>query len=207
MPNDFILEACVETIDQAIYAQRNGADRLEVCGDLSVGGITPDETLLKSIKASTQLPIMAMARPRGGNFVYNDHELDEIKNAIDLFKHLEIKGVVFGFLTKGKEVNIEITRALAAFAYPLEVTFHKAIDLTADPVAAARQISKIEGVQRILTSGGKMTAWEGKAIIKRMIGETEGQIKVIAAGKVTFNNLLQIHQAIGASEYHGRKIV
>ncbi len=206
MKNKPILEACVETVEQAVQAERCGADRIELCGDLSVGGITPSNTLLRETMAAVNIPIMAMARPRGGNFVYSYHELEEIKRAIDNFKELSIKGVVFGFL-KNNEVDLELTSEMASYAHPLEVTFHKAIDFTLDPIKEAKRISQIPGIQRILTSGGKTTAEEGKGVLIKMQKVVGKNLTIIAAGKVTVQNLTLLHQTIGAKEYHGRRIV
>ena len=207
MTNKPILEACVETVEQAIYAEKNGADRIELCGDLSVGGITPTIDLLKKTIAAINIPIMAMARPRGGDFVYSKNELELIQESIDVFKEYNIKGVVFGFLKNNNEVDIDLTADMVKYAYPLEVTFHKAIDLTLDPVLAAKKISQLDGITRILTSGGKATAEEGIDVLKKMNSVVEKKINIIVAGKVTQNNLKILHQKIGANEYHGRRIV
>ncbi|MEO1261571.1 MAG: copper homeostasis protein CutC [Bacteroidota bacterium] len=202
-----ILEACVETLEQALLAERSGADRIELCADLSVGGLTPNQELLEQIQKHLTIPIMAMARPRGGNFCYSSEEQEKIKEAINLFKKLKIKGVVFGFLTKKNKIDISLTKAMVAHASPLEVTFHKAIDSTPDPVKAVKELSRIKGVNRILTSGGKSTASEGVDTLRRMKEAGGQQLNIIVAGKVTKENLPALHQQIRANEYHGRRIV
>ena len=202
-----IFEACVETVEQAILAEKNGADRVELCSDLSIGGITPSLELLEKTIASISIPIMAMARPRGGNFVHSKEEIEEIKKAIDLFKSLNIKGVVFGFLTKANEIDFQLTKKMVEFAYPLEVTFHKAIDMTPDPVESIKLLSKLKDIQRVLTSGGKSTAIEGKEVLIKMQKAVEEKMNIIVAGKVTIENRSELHQLIGAKEYHGRRIV
>ncbi len=205
--NDLILEACVETLEDAILAEKSGANRIELCGDLSVGGITPSEELTTQCFESLSIPIMAMVRPRGGNFVYSKYEIEEMKRSIDFFKKKGIAGVVFGMLDEKNEVDIELTKELAAYAKPLLVTFHKAIDDTPDPVNAVKQISQVTGIQRVLTSGGKATAMEGAAILREMQKAVAGKITVLAAGKVTKENLEAVLQAVGTSEYHGKRIV
>lgn len=204
---DLILEACVETLEDAILAEKNGANRIELCGDLTVGGITPDENLTSQCVETLSIPIMAMVRPRGGNFVYSKSEVEEMKCSIDFFKKIGVAGVVFGMLNEKNEVDIVLTKELAAYAKPLLVTFHKAIDDTPDPIKSIDQISQIPGIQRVLTSGGKATAKEGASILKEMQKAVAGKIIILAAGKVTKENLDAVHQYVGISEYHGKRIV
>lgn len=204
---DMILEACVETLEDAILAEKSGANRIELCGDLSVGGITPSEDLTTQCHELLSIPIMAMVRPRGGNFVYSKSEIEEMKRSIDFFKKQGIAGVVFGMLDENNEVDIELTKEMAAFANPLLVTFHKAIDDTPDLVRAVKQISQITDIQRVLTSGGKATAMEGASILREMKKAVAGKITILAAGRVTKENLDAVHQAVGTSEYHGKRIV
>jgi copper homeostasis protein len=202
-----ILEACVETLEAAILAEQSGADRIELCGDLSVGGITPSKELTETCLNSLRIPIMAMVRPRGGNFVYNEAEIAEMKASIQYFKTVGVAGVVFGILDENQEVDLVKTAELAELAKPLLVTFHKAIDDTPDPVAAIQKLTQVPGIQRVLTSGGELTALEGAAVLRKMRAVAEGKIIVLAAGKVTKENLEEVHSAVGTSEYHGKRIV
>lgn len=201
------LEACVETIEQAILAEKCGADRIELCADLSVGGLTPSKELLAKTMEAINLPIMAMARPRSGDFIYNKKEIEEILTTINLFKSAGISGVVLGFLTNENEIDFKITKMVVEYASPLNVTFHKAIDLTSDPVKSAKKLTEIKGIQRILTSGGKATAEEGKKNLIKMQKAVGEVLNIIVAGKVTKENLEKLHRSIGAREYHGRRIV
>jgi len=202
-----LLEACVETLDDAILAEQSGADRIELCGDLSVGGITPAKELTEACLNSLRIPIMAMVRPRGGNFVYDETELAEMKASIEYFKAVGVAGVVFGILDDNTEVDLAITAELTELAKPLLVTFHKAIDDTPDPVEAIQQLTQLAGIQRVLTSGGAPTAMEGAAVLRKMRAIAEGKITLLAAGKVTRENLEVVHSAVGTSEYHGKRIV
>ncbi len=202
-----ILEACVETLEDAVLAEQSGADRIELCGDLSLGGITPSNELTEACLSSLRIPIMAMVRPRGGNFIYDETELTQMKATIEYFKTVGVAGVVFGILDGKNEVDLEATRELVDLAKPLLVTFHKAIDDTPDPVASVTALAQIAGIQRVLTSGGRATALEGAAILRRMKVAVEGKIIVMAAGKVTKENLRQVHAVVRAEEYHGKRIV
>lgn len=205
--NHIVLEACVETLEQALLAEQNGADRIELCDDLSVGGITPNVELLEKTTSVLKIPIMAMIRPRGGDFVYSEKELLEMEASIRFCKKLGVAGVVFGCLTPDGEVDEAATRRLAAVASPLLVTFHKAIDETPNPVASAKLLAEMGGIQRILTSGGAATAWDGLVVLQKMIAETAGRLTILTAGKVTKENLPDLHQKLGAAEYHGKRIV
>lgn len=200
-------ESCVETLEQAIRAAQNGADRVELCADLSVGGMTPSQQLTKAVQNAISIPIMAMVRPRGGNFNYDDNELAQMESEIHWFRQAGVAGVVFGCLTNDHHIDLAKTARLAALAKPLLVTFHKAIDETPDPVAAAYQLLQIPDIQRILTSGGCATALEGKAVLRQMIEIVSPRLTIIAAGKVTKDNLEKVHRVIGAPEYHGKLIV
>ncbi len=207
MQNSPILEACVETLEQAVAAEKNGADRIELCSNLSAGGLTPPIDLLLSTHNAIELPIMAMARPRAGNFVCSKREMESVKKAIALFKEVGIKGVVFGFLTEKNEVDVEATTTCAQFAHPLEVTFHKAVDDTPDLIKSIHILKRIPGIKRVLTSGGMATALEGGENIVEMQRAAGKGLTVIAAGKVTKDNLEHLHKLVNCREYHGRRIV
>ena len=202
-----ILEACVETFEEALKAESMGASRIELCDDLNVGGITPSYALLDSVMKQLKIPIMVMIRPRGGNFVYDSSELKLMKQSIDVCKSLGVMGVVFGILDNQDLIDAENTKMLAEYADPLEITFHKAIDDTPDPVHSAEILAKIKGITRILTSGGKPTALEGADNINKMSKITAGHLKILAAGRITDKNLEEISGILKVDEFHGRKIV
>ncbi|MBK9014953.1 MAG: copper homeostasis protein CutC [Saprospiraceae bacterium] len=187
--------------------EKCGANRIELCGDLSVGGMTPSEELTLDCVSALKIPIMVMVRPRGGNFIYSDAEIAEMKRSIKFFKTAGVAGVVFGILDEKNEVDLGKTRELAAFAKPLLVTFHKAIDNTPDPVKAIALLTQITDIQRVLTSGSHDTALEGAMVLHKMKAIAKGKITVLAAGKVTKDNLKKVHEAVGTSEYHGKRVV
>ena len=120
-----VLEACVETFEEALKAESLGADRIELCDDLGVGGITPSYALLDSLLKQLKIPVMVMIRPRGGNFVYTASEIKVMRQSIEVCKSLNVMGVVFGILDKHSQIDMDITRLLAEYASPLEITFHK----------------------------------------------------------------------------------
>ena len=202
-----IKEACVETLEEAKLAEKRGANRIELCSDLANDGLTPSFELMKKAITELRIPVMTMARPRAGNFVHTKEEVEQMKKDIDAAKKAGAAGVVFGLLTPGNKIDIENTRILAEYAKPLPVTFHKAIDELENPVDGVKELLKIDNIKRILTSGGKPTALEGKAVIKKMIEVVGDKITILVAGKVLDSNVEKIQKITGTNELHGRKIV
>ncbi|KAH9897742.1 copper homeostasis CutC domain-containing protein [Cubamyces lactineus] len=156
------IEVCVDSVESAIAAVRGGADRLELCGNLGLGGgTTPSIGLFKAVReaAPQGLPIMVMIRPRTGDFLYTDAEHRVMREDIKVFKEAGADGVVLGILQKDGKIDVARTKALAEEAAPMQVCFHRAIDMSSqDLLSAHLDISSIPQVTRILTSGQAMTA-------------------------------------------------
>ncbi|ALQ39960.1 copper homeostasis protein CutC [Fusobacterium hwasookii ChDC F174] len=201
-----IKEACVESFEKALEAQNNGANRIELCENLAVGGTTPSYGTVKICLEKLNIPIFPMIRARGGNFIYSKDEMEIMKEDIKVFKELGVKGVVLGCLTSDNKIDLELTKELVDLAYPMEVTFHKAIDEIVNPLDYIDDLVNI-GIKRILTSGGKATALEGKDLINEMIKKSNKRLKVVVAGKVTKENLNELSNLICANEFHGKLIV
>ena len=201
-----IKEACVESFEKALEAQSNGANRIELCENLAVGGTTPSYGTVKICLEKLNIPIFPMIRARGGNFVYSKDEIEIMKEDIKVFKDLGVKGVVLGCLTSDNKIDLELTKTLVNLAYPMEITFHKAIDEISNPLDYIDDLVDI-GIKRILTSGGKATALEGKDLINDMIKKSNGRLKIVVAGKVTKENLNELSNLISADEFHGKLIV
>jgi len=202
-----IKEACVETFEEAVLAEKRGANRIELCSDLHLDGLTPSVELMQKVCSTLKTPVMVMIRPKAGNFIYSENDILQMKTEIDQAKEAGAAGVVFGLLATDNKIDEANTRRLAEYAQPLSVTFHKAIDELDDQVEGVNTLKKIEGIKRILTSGGKTTALEGQATIKKMIKEAEDKIIILVAGKVLQKNLKEIQEVTGAKEFHGRRIV
>lgn len=201
-----ILEACVETLDQCINAQNQGAGRLELCDRLDLDGTTPPEALVQAVKSAVRIPIRVMIRPRGGNFVYTDQEIDEMKEAIQMCHRHGVDGIVLGILTPDNRLDIDAMKPLIELAKPMNVVIHKAIDYTSDPYAEMLRLQELGGVNGILTSGKEVTAREGAPLLQKMVSDQK-DIRIIAAGRITNQNIDEMVNLIGASQYHGKKIV
>lgn len=202
-----VLEACVTTLQQALAAQQQGADRIELCVNLEVDGLTPPEELIRDVKAALDIPMMVMIHPRAGEYRYTAAELQEIKDSIDVCKEIGVQGIVIGAVTEQQSLDIAVIKELVEYAQPLEVTIHKAIDVVADPLADLEKLLAIPSIRRVLTSGQQPTAWEGRELIKKMMKVGGDQITILVGGRVTNENINQLHQEIHAKEYHGRKVV
>lgn len=199
-------EKCIGSYKEACEAQRLGADRVELCDNLEEGGTTPSYGTIKMVVRDLTIPVFVIIRPRGGDFCYSCEEIEIMKEDIKVCKELGADGVVLGVLKKDKTIDYEVTRELVNLAKPLEVTFHKAIDELKRPQDEVEKLASI-GVDRILSSGTRPTALEGKEILNEMIRKADGKIKIVVAGKVTKENLQEVVENIPSSEYHGKKIV
>ncbi|KAJ7754946.1 copper homeostasis CutC domain-containing protein [Mycena maculata] len=168
-----IIEVCVDSVRSALNAVRGGADRLEVCGNLGVGGgTTPSMGLLKTIQSAVDVPTMAMIRPRTGDFLYSKEEIEVMLEDIRIFKQQGIRGVVLGALTANGRIDVAVTKRLVDEALPLEVCFHRAFDMTRDPAEALRDVMSIGGVSRILTSGHGQTVLQSLDTLKQLCQTT-----------------------------------
>jgi copper homeostasis protein len=204
---DVLLEACVENLDQALMAERNNADRIELCGRLDLGGITPPREMIISSVKQLSIPAKIMIRPRGGNFIYSDSEVELMKSDIIFCKKNGIGEIVLGALTDKGEVNLPLIRYLSSLADPMKVTFHKAIDDVNDYMRSLEELSTLKTIESVLTSGTRKNAILGKPLLKNAIEIFSDTLSIIAAGSITNENIEKVHAELGAKEYHGKRIV
>lgn len=201
-----IKEACVESLIDALEAEKRGANRIELCDNLSQGGTTPSYGTIKIALSTLKIPIFPIIRPRGGDFCYTPAEIEVIKEDIKVCKSLGAKGVVLGILTADKKIDFKTLAEFMELAKPMEVTFHKAIDELEDPTLVIDDLINL-GIKRILSSGTKPTALEGKDMLNKMIEKAGDRLTIVVAGKVTKENLPEISSLIPSKEYHGKIIV
>ena len=215
----FYREACCTSLEAVLAAERTGARRIELCERLEVGGVTPSEKLLREVLAATSLPVNVLVRPRGGDFVYTEEEVQTMLESIRLCRSLGAHGVVIGALTPAGHVNMPLMRRLVAAAkdshpgpldsHPgldpgspsLSVTFHRAFDESTDPFAALEDVIAL-GCDRLLTSGHAADAFAGRALIGELVRRAAGRIVVMAGCGVRPGNIAQIAADSGASEFH-----
>jgi copper homeostasis protein len=201
MSNRPLLEICVETLEAALAAMRGGADRLELCENLLVGGVTPSMELMRAVRAQIKLPVFAMIRTRGGDFVPTQPEFEQMIRDLATVKACGMDGVVLGMLHSERNVEVEGTKKLVELARPLPVTFHRAFDETPDLLQALDDVIA-SGAARILTSGGKPNAKEGSSRIAELVKRAGGRIEILAGGGINSATVEWVMRKSGAREFH-----
>lgn len=193
-------EVCAYSLESCQNAQRAGAARVELCGGLGEGGTTPSAGLIAAVRENIQIDLYVMIRPRGGDFVYEESEMDVMRRDIAIAKSLGANGVVLGVLLPSGEVDVPRTHSLVQHAHPLGVTFHRAFDLTPDPLAALEAVIEA-GCERILTSGQQPTAPQGSELLAELVKQANGRIEIMAGGGVSAANALEL-AATGTDALH-----
>ncbi|HOO75455.1 MAG TPA: copper homeostasis protein CutC [Tepiditoga sp.] len=195
-----IIEICVENFHSAVIAQNAGAQRIEICSALALGGLTPDIGFVEAVADKIKIKKYVMIRPRNGNFLYNEYEFENIMKNIKIIKKYKIDGFVCGILTKEGNVDDKKMKIITEEIYPFNMTFHRAFDCTVNLYEAAESIINL-GIERILTSGGKNTAEEGIENIKKINDKYGSEVKIMAGSGISAENVLEIASA-GVKEIH-----
>jgi copper homeostasis protein len=201
-----IREACVEGYEQAKKAQKLGADRVELCDNLSQGGTTPSYGTIQYASEHLFTDINVIIRPRSGHFVYSEAEFQIMKKDVKACKDLGVNGVVFGMLTKESEIDYKRTKELIAEAQPLSITFHMAFDEIHDKYKAIDILTEL-GADRILTKGGKGSALQNLHMIRELIIYASDRIIILPGGGIHEGNADWVMKETKATELHGTKIV
>lgn len=202
-----ILEIAVFNIQSALLAAGAGADRLELCENPAEGGTTPSYGTLKMVREKVTIPVFPIIRPRGGDFLYSDEEFEVIKKDILLCKELQFEGVVMGSLNADGTIQAEHTKRFVDYAYPMEVTFHRAFDRAFDPLNALETLIDC-GCNRVLSSGQVPNAFDGKDLIRLLIKNARDRIIIMPGSGIRSSNILELAKHTGAIELHSsaRKI-
>lgn len=195
------IEICVDSVESCINAEKGGADRLELCGNMFEGGTTPSYGVLQLAREMVSKPIYAMVRPRGGDFCYNDIEFEIMKREIKLMKELKIDGIVFGILTKEGKVDKERCSKLLDLWGTNKTTFHRAIDVSSNLNEACEDIISL-GFERILTSGGEANVMSGIIKLKELVEKYNDKIIIMPGSGINERNIEYINDTIKANEYH-----
>jgi copper homeostasis protein len=197
-----LVEVVVQSLAELLEAREAGADRVEVCVDLTVGGLTPPITLVRDVVAAAgAVGVHVLVRSRPGNYVYTPAEVGGMVSSIEAIGEAGADGVVIGALTAAGEVDVHSCRRMIDAAVPLSVTFHRAFDEANDPFTALDVIAGL-GCDRILTSGQADTAPEGAAMMRRLVEHAGGRLVVLAGGGVRAGNVAQLVGESGVSEVH-----
>ena len=196
-----LLEIAAGSLESALAAQAGGADRVELCGSLDGGGITPSFGMIAVARERLRIPLHVLIRPRAGDFVYSPAELESMHRDIEACARLSCDGVVIGMLDADGAVDVAGCRALVAAAGKMGVTFHRAFDCVADRRAALDAVVAL-GCERILTSGGEDAAEQGAAVIATDIAYAAGRIALMPGAGITPGNIAGVARVTGAREFH-----
>ena len=196
--------ACFD-LESALIAQNAGADRIELCADMSVGGKTPTIEIIKQAREHLTIDLYVMIRPRGGSFVYSDSEFEQMKLEIETIKKLGVNGFVFGILNKDKTINIEQNKALLELAKPFPCTFHRAFDEVLNVDKALEDVISCK-FSTILTSGTFPNVMEGKEVLKQLVIQAKNRIEIIPGGGLRSTNISELNEMVKANWYHSSAI-
>jgi copper homeostasis protein len=197
-----VFELCAESIDACMVARASGAHRIELCSALSEGGVTPSYGLIREAVSRSGLPVHILLRPRGGDFIYTDAELEVMREDLTSFRELGVSGIVIGFLHTDGTVNQELTREFVTMAGPLEVSFNRAFDHTPSLEQALEAVIAC-GCNRVLTSAGQRDVLQGAEALARLVRQAAGRIDVAIGGGLRLTNAAEVARKTGAQHFHG----
>lgn len=200
-PQAPVLEVLTDSVRSALAAQAGGAGRLELCANLLEGGTTPSAGMIAGVRAASSLPLHVMIRPRGADFLYDEHEFAVMERDIALARDLGADGVVLGLLRADGTVDVERTRRLVESARPLRVTFHRAFDMTRSAVEALEDVV-VTGADLLLTSGQEASALDGAPLIAELVQRAGDRLTVMPGAGITEGNIARIRTLTGARELH-----
>jgi copper homeostasis protein len=201
MVKKFILEAVVDSLDAALAAQTAGADRLELCSGLELGGLTPGIGLIREVCRRVHIPVCVLIRTRGGNFECTQTEFETLLLEAEAAREAGAAGIVAGILNADRRIDVARMKLLVEAASPLPVTFHRAFDRARDREEALADLLET-GCQRLLSSGMAATAFEGAEHLKWLRDKAAGQIVIMPGGGITPSNIIQIAVTTSAVEFH-----
>lgn len=199
------LEIACFNPESAVIAQQGGADRVELCDTIQEGGTTPAYTITEQTRTALAIDLFVMIRPRGGNFVYSETELEQMRSDIRQFKKMGVNGFVFGVLTDNNAIDITINTELVTLASPLPCTFHRAFDEVPDVSRALEEVIEC-GFQTVLTSGGAKNVTEGSNTLSGLVTRAANRIVIMPGGGLRSTNIRSLMETTQAAYYHSSAI-
>lgn len=197
----YTLECCVDSVESAIAAKKGGADRIELCSALVIGGLSPSQALYRKIREQVDIPIRVLLRPRFGDFCYTDFEHEILKEEIRSFCKLGADGIVIGTMKPDGTLNLEQMKELMEEAQGMPVTLHRAFDMCQDPFVTLEEAKKL-GISTILTSGQKNTCVDGVELLKELVEKAQGETEILIGGGVDASVLPMLSEKTKAKAYH-----
>lgn len=197
----YTLECCVDSVESAIAAKKGGADRIELCSALVIGGLSPSQALYQKIREQVDIPIRVLLRPRFGDFCYTDFEHEIIKEEIKSFRNLGADGIVIGTMKPDGTLNLEQMKEFIEEAQGMPVTLHRAFDMCKDPFVTLEEVRKL-GISTILTSGQKNTCVDGIELLKELVEKAQGETEILIGGGVDASVIPMLAEKTKAKAYH-----
>ena len=201
MGNKFLLECATDSVESALAAAKGGADRLELCANLIIGGTTPTLALYDEVRIHSDIPLFILIRPRFGDFLYTDYEANVICREIEMFQKAGAEGVVIGSLNKDGSLNAEHMKRFIDSAKDMSVTLHRAFDMCADPFETLKQAKEL-GVNTILTSGQAPSSLEGIDLYEKLIEKANGEISILAGGGIKASTIEKLLKQTSLTAFH-----
>ena len=201
MGNNFLLECATDSVESALAAAKGGADRLELCANLIIGGTTPTLALYDEVRSHSDIPLFILIRPRFGDFLYTDYEANVICREIEMFQKAGAEGVVIGSLNKDGSLNAEHMKRFIDSAKDMSVTLHRAFDMCADPFETLKQAKEL-GVNTILTSGQAPSSLEGIDLYEKLIEKANGEISILAGGGIKASTIEKLLKQTSLTAFH-----
>jgi len=201
MSKPILIEGCVTSVASALEAQKGGAARVELCDNLTEGGTTPSYGAIQEARQLLDIELNIMIRPRGGDFCYTDLEFKIMKTDVEIAKELAVDGIVFGILTPDAVIDVERSREIIELAKPLNITFHRAFDRSADPFRSLETLISL-GVHRVLTSGQRPSAMEGINLLAELVKTAGNRIIIMPGVGIDETNIRELITHTEAREYH-----
>jgi len=208
MKKKYILECATDSVESALAAVKGGADRLELCANLIIGGTTPTMALFDEVRSHSDIPLYILIRPRFGDFLYTEYEANVICREIEMFQKAGAEGVVIGSLNKDGSLNAEHMKRFMDCAKGMSVTLHRAFDMSADPLATLKQAKEL-GVNTILTSGQAKSSLEGLELYKKLVEEAGDEITILAGGGINASTIEKLLECTNLTAFHmsGKKVI
>lgn len=197
----YTLECCVDSVESAIAAKKGGADRLELCSALVIGGLSPSQALYRKIREQADIPIRVLLRARFGDFCYTDHEHEILIEEVRSFRKLGADGIVIGTMKPDGTLNLEQMKELMEEAQGMTVTLHRAFDMCKDPFQTLEEAKRL-GIHTILTSGQKNVCTEGMDLLKELVEQAQGKTEILVGGGVDASVLPVLAEKTKAKAFH-----
>lgn len=204
----YTLECCVDSVESAIRAKKGGADRLELCSNLVIGGTTPTLALYQRIREYVDIRIHVLIRPRFGDFLYSDQELHIIMEEIDMFREAGADGIVIGCLMKDGNLDCQAMHRLIEHSGQMSITLHRAFDMCKDPFQTLKEASSM-GIHTILTSGCQSSCLKGIDLLRQLSIKADGHISIMAGAGIDEASVRILLQETNITAFHmsGKKVL